>query len=303
MNKLVTNRHGTAGNGGGEFRHLRIVQIVGMLRSGSTALGAWLGSSSNSVCVGESNTLWRALADDHWCACGYAASKCPFWSQVSLHLLPHLQAAGLSSYDAVADLADRAVRFRLLPLYFCGLLPQYSRRYGDALRGLYSVVASVTPALQIVDIAKNPSNAFICSRAGLNTFVVQAIRSPLSVAASEASAYSTDSRAALPPVRSPFKSAIFWSLYTTASFLSARRLQKVHIAVRQEDFASDVNSTAAQLATAQLLIPQDATVDFGHILTGNPARVRSRTKPPRGLSRREARLVRFATPTRRIWGY
>lgn len=58
----------------------RLVYLGGHGRSGTTALGRWLGSLPGAVFLGELAHLPRDLQEDRRCTCGQPASRCPVYA-------------------------------------------------------------------------------------------------------------------------------------------------------------------------------------------------------------------------------
>ena len=62
---------------------LKVLNITGWGRSGSTILGSILGSCKDFFFGGELRNIWKlSLLDNRLCGCGVPLKECSFWKKV-----------------------------------------------------------------------------------------------------------------------------------------------------------------------------------------------------------------------------
>jgi hypothetical protein len=147
---------------------LRVVNIVGTTRSGSTLVELVLAQLPGFVDVGELRYLWfRRLAKDGnmLCGCGTLLRECPFWESVGEEAF-----GGWDQLDKseVLALARSVERERYLPLLVQPRLwASYERRlraYAALLERLFHGIQAVSGARVVVDASKLLSHAFMLRR-------------------------------------------------------------------------------------------------------------------------------------------
>jgi hypothetical protein len=143
---------------------LRVINLVGTTRSGSTLIEVLLGQLPGFVGVGELRYIWfRRLAKNGNMLCGCRAllRECPFWEQVGEEAFGGWDR--LEGADVLA-LARTVERERYIPLL---AQPKawraYDRRlreYTALLERLFRAIQTVSGARVVVDASKLLSHAF-----------------------------------------------------------------------------------------------------------------------------------------------
>jgi hypothetical protein len=260
----------------------QVIYIAGMLRSGSTLLGACLGSVPEIATMGETVVLWRAAAEGRLCGCREPLKQCPVWGPVIDEVLAaHPTAGGLRGIDA---LVTGSVRVRQTwRLARPGGVDSEASRYAEILRTTYDAFARATGSRVLVDGSKSPAVAALLPGICGGEFTgVHLVRNPWAVAASERGERAWEvSDDLAPPSRSAVRSALTWTMYNLAAAHLVRRAQPGRwISLRYEDFvdapqvALDNIAQAAGLASVAwpFVAPNTIELRTSHDAAGNPNR-------------------------------
>ncbi|NND65524.1 MAG: hypothetical protein HKM24_06135, partial [Gammaproteobacteria bacterium] len=140
---------------------IKLVEIVGAGRSGSTLLDILLGGFDDAIAVGELRFIWtRGVLYDQLCGCSSSLTQCDFWKKVFADLqLPDLQAAA----EQRAHVAATVDRLRYFSKYLAsgsrGQLPKEVKQYAEDEWALVQSIARVSGRSIIVDSSKYPGRA------------------------------------------------------------------------------------------------------------------------------------------------
>jgi hypothetical protein len=267
-----------------------IVFIGGFSRNGSTLLGRLLAESATTVCVGETQYIWRrGVRQNVDCSCGEAFSRCDFWTQVGQDAFRGWNGCNVSQMNS---LEERVTRFKYMPLHHLSSVdPRFDSAlstYMERLESVYTAVSHVSGANTIVDTSKHPAFGLILARLvqkGWNVNAIHLIRD------SRATAYSWTRPKKLPrpingmdvmPTFAPARTAARWLRINLALQLLLARSVPV-FRLRYETLISNPEETLTKLAqfTSQELMPPNCflgshRVDLraNHIFSGNPMRTK-----------------------------
>jgi hypothetical protein len=139
---------------------IKVIYVIGASYSGSTVMGAILGSHPNIVDAGEMFTHGGRPIDDSKakCSCGETLDSCPFWTQVWREWCLRLPGVDRQTYQRRMS---RYQRFRSLPrLWLKQAFPSddYRRFQREALEILECVTLKAERAV-VVDVSKSPPRA------------------------------------------------------------------------------------------------------------------------------------------------
>lgn len=265
---------------------LKIIYIVGWLRSGSTIIGSVLGEVPGFFHVGELHFLWKnaaGLGANTLCGCGRALTECPLWSAI----LPLRRPPGMSA-EAHADTVIRRQRacvrtrhtWRVLAR---GLWCDEIREHAALMTRTYQAVAEQTGARVIVDSTKIPGEAALLSHLGtLDPYYVHLVRDPRAIAQSYRQA-----KQYVSPM-SAVRSTAYWHGFNTACEALTRRYPARSLFLRYEEFAAD---PAAAVDAVLRLCGADVAANpvrdriielhVNHTVTGNPDRFLTGATPIR----------------------
>lgn len=268
---------------------MKVLNIAGCGRSGSTLLANALGQLPGYLHVGELCYIWnRGILRNAMCGCGAYFHDCAFWGRV-------LERSGLTTDR---DTAERLARFpraanrRLALALLRGRGPLELapgiEEYVDALNRLYRALADETGCRVVVDSTKAPSHAYLLGASSdLDVRVVHLVRDSRAVAFSWSRRKMRDDTHPSDPTAMPrfsaVRSALKWSYANVGvEMLRGRARHAVHL-VRYEDFLADPRTTirevadfAGEPAAATPLVGDRAIrLDAQHTVWGNPGRLRT----------------------------
>jgi hypothetical protein len=162
---------------------LKVLHIVGPLRTGSTILGSVLGELEGFFHAGELHKVWKNLILDGPCGCGEPLSDCPVWSGMG-----NGRFGGLPDPDDVQRWQEETLRTRHLRR----LLREENGRahewkhldaYRRALSQLYRALERAAEARVIVDSSKwPPHSAAAASLTSVESYFIHLVRDPRGVA-------------------------------------------------------------------------------------------------------------------------
>jgi Sulfotransferase family len=307
---------------------IRVVNIVGTTRSGSTLVELLLGQLPGFVDVGELRYLWfrRLVKDGNMlCGCGVLLRECPFWEQVG--------EAAFNGWDQldrteVLNLARAVERERYLPLLVQPRAwPSYERKlqeYAALLERLFQAIQAVSGARVVVDASKLLSHAFVLRHVErLDVASLHIVRDCRGVAFSWAKHVArpeTVGGVSYMPRFRPSSVAIRW-LYDNAGAHLLAGLGDRGAFMRYETFVEAPQKELARVLSLlgerdasealDRLVQDEVALEPTHSVSGNPMRFRTGNVPVklddqwrRDMPRRDRRVVTFlAWPLLRAYGY
>ncbi len=302
-------------------RPVRILNIIGCGRSGSTMLHNILGQIDGFFAVGELRDVWeRGLLWDWKCGCGVRFGECDVWHRVLDHAF-----GGRDKLDA-EEMARFTESFRIrdLPLTWIPLLRRRKFRqlepYMERIRAIYASIHDVTGCRVIVDSSKNPSYGHLLEQIpGIEVAYIHFIRDAPAVAYSWTKRKLFEAGKAMPR-RKVSKSALQWNARNLSAELFLPKSADRRIEIRYEDFMLDPQSAVANIlkwygeSTASLPFTSSHEVTLeraNHSVFGNAVRfqtgsvsLRTDDQWRKKLSRRDALVVNALTfPLRARYGY
>jgi Sulfotransferase family len=327
MSEAKVTRQSRADGTGRAGTGLRVINIVGTTRSGSTLVELLLGQLPGFVDVGELRYLWfRRLAKDGnmLCGCGVLLRECPFWEAVGGEAFGGWEQL---DRDEVLRLAAGVERERYLPLLVQPRAwPAYERRlraYTALLERLFRAIEIVSGARVVLDASKLLSHAYVLRHVeSLDTRFLHIVRDPRGVAFSWGKRVrrpeTVDGVSYMPRFR-PTAVAARWLYDNTGAHLLGA-LGDPRAFMRYETFVETPHRELARVlaalgereAVTELSVAlKEAELQPTHSVCGNPLRFRTGTVPielddewRREMPQRDARAVTFlAWPLLKAYGY
>lgn len=268
-----------------------------------------LGSLPNAFAVGELRYLWaRGIVERRLCGCGQPVPECPVWSKILTRAFNDLSAGDVDcAIAAVNWLGDASNLPKILRRSERGAFPELGdlpARLGE----LYRATAEVTGANTIIDSSKPPTYGWLLGTLpNIDLSVIHLVRDPRGTAFSWQHPKTAIDRpgGGLMPRKSPWKSALSWDLWNTATELLFRPRPERLLRVRYEDLVA--NPDIALRSVLEFLgYPQDAldslngrrfTRGESHTVAGNPSRLAGE---PTLLNLDTAWQAEMATRARRV---
>jgi len=264
----------------------RVLYITGAGHSGSTILGALLGSQLGIVATGElSLLLWDESGASRICACTRRIQDCPLWEPVlqrwSRDLAPHQPSDYLR-------LQSRFERFRGLPRlmrhssHHSASFENYTRWTADLLNAIVEIGSGDL----VADSGKNPVRALALLRGRtIDVTLIHLVRDPRGVAWSMHKRLRRQGLASRlrNPVAVVLRAGLDWAIVNLFTEVVASGHKNVpYVRIRYEDLVRDpagVLDPVGKAAGIDLAALGDRAAGgevfgFGHIMAGNRARER-----------------------------
>ena len=267
----------------GDREPIRLIYIMGAVRSGSTLWDTILGNHPDVESVGElCNVSENGWVSSRMCACGQTATQCPFWSEI------RREWARLTGTDDEAGYGALVRSLEKHRLWLPRLETEARngsarvREYSERTKALYEAIRTVSGKSVLVDSSKRPSRALLLSKIpGIDMTLVHLVRDARGVAWSEQKRLKNAVQAGLPKnygVKSVGHTAMLWAFVNLqASWMRGRLPAWKSIRLRYEDSIArphealerigsladvDYREVAQAIAAAQPL-------DIGHTIAGN----------------------------------
>lgn len=299
-----TERSGSAAPSRAAGR-LKVVYIVGEVRSGSTLHGILLGAHPGVRTTGElCGFPARFRETERVCSCLKPARSCEFWSAVEAGC------RGRVDLDQLEAGQDRFESYRSLPitLFHLALRTPALREHAARAAEFFRVIAETGNAEVVVDLSKRPVRGLVYSllrESGLDVYFLHVVRDGRAVVYSRMARPGT-SRFEDPYLRrTPWNLGPRWALTNLLSSLLCSRPRDRYLRVRYEDLVADPRGALAKigaflqidLSDVAEAIERQAPVPVSHIIGANDVRLQQtirfsgdfawRSK----LSRRSQRVV------------
>lgn len=264
---------------------VRVVNITGYPRSGTTIFSRLLGELPHFFCIGEAIFVWtRGLIDNDLCGCGRSFRDCPFWGAVGQRAFggwDHVDAERLADasrtlYPAVSRLPVRheARRQRQADI----------RHLALSLRRMLEAVHAESGAAWLVDSSKAYRYTRLLERLpqtrALPVHMVRDSRGVAHSAKKPTRRPEVVDRFELIPNYSTGRLALSWTVHNLLYGLQQAGAQGLRI--RYEDFAKQPDVAQRRVLAALDSAPIDmgpdrsspGTFDLGvtHTVSGNPNR-------------------------------
>lgn len=266
---------------------VQVLYIMGMGRSGSTALDTVLGNHPEIESVGELSNLPRSMwINNEYCACGQHSRSCPFWSHVRQAWSEHVNAENIEDYRAYQS---SFMWFRHVPRL---LLERHRpsaqfQLFSEWTWALFDAIRKVSGKSIIVDSSKSPARALALSMIpNLDVQLLHLVRDVRGVTWSMGKTIQADKRRGVERNlfgRSVTQMARSWAVANIESDWVRRQLAPSQsIRIRYEDFVSVPGETLARIGA---LIQHDfsdladaidngSSLQIGHTIAGGRMRMK-----------------------------
>lgn len=313
----------------GTVAPIKVLSVVGAGRSGTTVLASILGEVDGFASAGELRWLWeRGIAEHRPCGCGEIPAQCPVWGPVIAQTQPTTLPGELSSTleELIAsqrEVAKARNRIRVLRSVTGGgegwrALSLVRSATGTACKSF----AEVTRSRVVIDTSKRPQDAAVLATLDcVNQYVLHMVRDPRAVAHSwrRKKTFAVAGETRTMGTRRMPSTVRRWTANCLGAELLRRQLPESRwLRIRYEDFSRHPRVAIDQILaflgeSGRTPFQTDDTVLLhpNHIVAGNPSRftigsvrIRLDEEWREGMSRRDQRLVEWATkPLMRRYGY
>ncbi|MGA8302206.1 MAG: sulfotransferase [Thermoplasmata archaeon] len=262
-------------------RRLKLVYIVGEVRSGSTLHGILLGAHPGVRTTGELCGLpARFHETDRGCSCLKTAHECEFWSAVEARCQGRVDLARLERDQ------DRYESYRSLPktllqaAFGSPALRDHVRRAAEFFR----VIAEVGGAEVVIDLSKRPVRGYVyslCREAGLDVYFLHVVRDSRAVVYSRMSKPGTSKFEDAFLRRTPWNLGPRWAITNLLSSILCSRPRDRYLRVRYEDLVADPARALAKIGAflqvdfsdVAAAIARKESIPVSHIIGANRVRL------------------------------
>lgn len=274
------SRPGSESNPGSRPR-LKLVYVVGEVRSGSTLHGILLGAHPGIRTTGELCGLpHRFQETDRVCSCLKPAKDCEFWSAV------RAGCQGRVDLDALEAGQDRFESYRSLPRTFLYAVFRSKELRAHARRAaeFFRVIAETAGADVVVDLSKRPVRGYVyslCREEGLDVYFLHVVRDSRAVVYSRMARPGTSRFEDAYLRRVPWNLGPRWAVTNLLSTILCSRPRDRYLRVRYEDLVADPARALAaigaflhvDLSDVATAIAQKTPIAVSHIIGANRVRL------------------------------
>ncbi|MBI3309048.1 MAG: sulfotransferase [Candidatus Melainabacteria bacterium] len=266
-------------------KKIKVLNIVGWGRSGSTVLGNVLGEIDGFFFGGEIRNVWnRVLIENRQCGCTKPIKECDFWSKVFDDAF-----GGFEVVDpkAMQVLLKSYTRTRHLPLLFLPNSKKYFKNklneYLANLEKLFQSISDISGSRVIIDSSKSASYSLMLSLIdNIDLHVIHLIRDSRGVAYSRLKTkfHQEDKQVIEMKKMSSFNNSIMWDVRNFATELLWHKFPERYIRIKYEDFASmpeEVLKTILEAVGEEskhlpFVSKNTVKLNANHAVWGNPSR-------------------------------
>ena len=262
-------------------RHLRLVYVVGEVRSSSTLHGILLGAHPGIRTTGELQGFpARFRETDRVCSCLRPARECEFWGQVEVRCRGRVDLAALEAGQ------DRFEGYRSLPrtLLHRAFRTRALREHAARAAEFFRVIAETAGADTVVDLSKRPTRGFVyslCREVGVDVYYLHVVRDSRAVVYSRMAKPGTSRFEDAYLRRTPWNLGSRWAITNLLSSLLCSRPRDRYLRVRYEDLVADPARALAaigsflhvDLSDVASAIAQNTPIPISHIIGSNRVRL------------------------------
>lgn len=266
-------------------KKLKVINISGWGRNGSTILGSILGQSEGFFFAGELRNIWKqSLINNRMCGCGVALRDCKTWDSIF-----EIAFSGIGNInpEKILKLSDKLTRYRcilniLFPFGKSEFLAD-QKEFINTMSSLLHGIQNQTNCKVIVDITKNSLYGYYLSQiSDVDLYTIHLIRDPRGIAYSrkKEKIQPDSSQTVYMEKYSPFKSSLLWVVRNFLTELLLSKDPKKYLRISYFDFSNEPRKMVDQILQfidepkAQTPFSSEKEVLLGenHSVWGNPSR-------------------------------
>lgn len=267
---------------------IKIINVTGSGRSGSTILGNVLGQINGFFFGGEVCNLWsQSLAGNRLCGCNIPSKECEVWKSIFNEAF-----GGMDKIDVkhMRQMMRRGIRTRYIPLLFMPggkeLLKSKVGLFLDNLEKLYLAIKKVTNSNVIVDCSKHSGYGYMLSLIPeVDLYIIHLVRDPRAVTFSwlKKKIQPDKDETLYMSQYGPFKSCLQWNIRNVLAETFWEKNKSKYIRVRYEDFTNNPKNVIQSIVSMVNEVPPSlpfvdehkVKLGINHGVWGNPSRFRS----------------------------
>ncbi|OGI06484.1 MAG: hypothetical protein A3I68_04165 [Candidatus Melainabacteria bacterium RIFCSPLOWO2_02_FULL_35_15] len=266
---------------------VKVLNITGWGRSGSTILGSVLGNCRDFFFGGELRNIWKlSLLDNRLCGCGVTVRECDFWKKVFDNGF-----SGMNKVN-VTEILKKLKFTYYSRLALIKLLPfgeKYFKSYAlsiPEIEKLFLSVWEVTHCKVIIDTTKSPLWGYLLSLMdNLDVYSIHLIRDPRGIA------YSRKKKMLQPDKEktiyierfNSFDSSLKWNTRNLLAEYLWKQNKDKYLMIKYEDFARKPKMTVNTIldfisesgASTPFVSAGEVELSVNHSAWGNPSRFKT----------------------------
>lgn len=266
------------------MKKIKVINITGWGRSGSTILGNVLGEIKGFFFAGEVRNIWnRVIIEDRLCGCGVNFKECPVWSSIFNDAF-----GGMEAVDPIQmkKLIKMHTRTRHLPMLLLPgskkILKENLKEYIGNLDKLFDSISKITNSEVIIDSSKTTISSFILSLLdNVDLYLIHLVRDPRGIAYSRQKKLVQPDKSQVTYMEqfSPWRSSLMWNARNVISELLWRNKPN-YLMLRYEDFIGNPKGTIEDILKftnetdkdLSFISGSEVDLNLNHSVWGNPSK-------------------------------
>lgn len=267
---------------------VKVLNISGWGRSGSTIVGSVMGQFDSFFYGGELRNIWNmSLIRNRLCGCGVEFKECELWRKIFDEAFGGMEKVNAKKITKIMQSTTRSrhILLKFLPMadkIFVSRLGAYL----EHVKKLFSSIWSVTGSRVIVDSSKSSLYGYALSLINeIDVYVVHLIRDPRGVAYSRQKTMLQPNNGEEVYMQkfSTFDSSLIWDIRNIATESYWKSKPKKYLMIRYEDFASHPKKTVSKVldfigespSLSPFIADNKIEIKSNHSVWGNPSRFKT----------------------------
>lgn len=266
---------------------VKVLNITGWGRSGSTILGSVLGNCQGFFFGGELRNIWKlSLLDNRLCGCSVTVRECDFWKKVfdngfggmdKVNVMEILKKLKLTYYSRLALIKLLPFGEKYFKSHFLSL---------TEVEKLFLSIQEVTNCKVIIDTTKSPLWGYLLSLMdNLDVYSIHLIRDPRGIA------YSRKKKMLQPDKEktiyierfNSFDSSLKWNIRNLLAEYLWKQNKDKYLMIKYEDFARKPKMTVSTIldfisesgTSTPFVSAGEVELSVNHSAWGNPSRFKT----------------------------
>ena len=270
-----------------DHKKVKVLNITGWGRSGSTILGSVLGNCQGFFFGGELRNIWKqSLLNSRLCGCSVPLRVCSFWEKVF-----DKGFSGIDNVDAKEVLKKLKISYysRFAPMKFLPSGEKYFKSHAASLpevEKLFLSIQDVTNCKVIVDTTKSPLWGYLLSLMdNLDIYAIHLVRDPRGIAHSRQKKMIQPDKEKKIYIEqfNSFDSSLKWNVRNLLSEYLWKGKKDKYLMIRYEDFTREPKAILSEIlrfvsepdASTPFVSEKVVELNINHSVWGNPSRFKT----------------------------
>jgi len=270
---------------GNNDNKVKVINITGWGRNGSTLLGKILGEAKDSFYGGEIRNIWgRVLVENRLCGCGSPINECSLWKDILNKAFNGIENIDIKKMISLSKKYDRV---RYYPHIFSSNDKEFIQSklnyYISNHEKLFEAIKDVTNAKVIIDSSKSPFYGYLLTHLqNIDLYFVHLIRDPRGIA------YSRQKKVVQPDKNKVIfmsqydtvSNSLLWNTRNIASEQLCKKSNNKHLIVNYKDFIQNPKESFNNImklinepvTNTPFISDTEVKLGINHSAWGNPDR-------------------------------